>query len=83
MALKKLNQDFIEQKDPNLRYLGIQILEQILNDSKIKSIFSARIFEKFKIEKEYSIQSKLISIMQMIIDVNNYQPIFLSLFSKF
>ena len=77
-----MNSEFIEQHDPNLRYLGLTCLEEIL-DEKTKVLFAPRIMQKFKQETEYSISQKLIQIMKQIVDVKNHKQILTSLFDKF
>lgn len=52
LSLKKLSTDFIQQKDPNLRYLGLCSLENVL-DEKTKVVFAPMILQKFQTEKEY------------------------------
>jgi hypothetical protein len=63
VALKKLSSDFIEQSDPNLRYLGLKCLEDVIDD-KTKVLFAAKILYKFQTEKEYSIVNKLTQILR-------------------
>ena len=46
LSLQKLSSDFIEQKDPNLRYLGLCTLETVLDD-KTKLMFAPKILLKF------------------------------------
>ena len=45
-ALQKLSTDFVEQKDPNLRYLGLCTLETVL-DEKTKQLFAPKLLLKF------------------------------------
>ena len=42
-ALKVLIMDFVDHRDPNLRYLGIKLLSEAI-DEKTKSIFSPKLF---------------------------------------
>lgn len=72
----------MEQPDPNLRLLGLQALETII-DKKTKIVFAPRILQKFQSEKEYSIIDYLARLLKQIIDRQNYKHILACLFDKF
>jgi hypothetical protein len=82
LAVKILIQEFVEQPDPNLRLLGLQALETII-DKKSKIVFAPRILQKFQSEKEYSIINYLARLLKQIIDRQNYKHILSCLFDKF
>lgn len=67
LAVKILIQEFVEQPDPNLRLLGLQALESII-DKKTRIVFAPRILQKFQNEKEYSIINYLARLLKKIID---------------
>lgn len=72
----------MEQPDPNLRILGLQALETII-DKKTKIVFAPRILQKFQSEREYSIINYLARLLKQIIDKQNYKHILACLFDKF
>lgn len=82
MAVKVLIQEFVEQPDPNLRFLGLQGLETII-DKNSKIVFAPRILQKFQSEKELSIINYLARLLKQIIDRQNYKQILACLFDKF
>ena len=63
IAVKVLIQEFVEQPDPNLRFLGLQGLETII-DKKTKILFAPRILLKFQNEKELSIINYLARLLK-------------------
>mmetsp|Transcript_6215 Transcript_6215/g.10106 ORF Transcript_6215/g.10106 Transcript_6215/m.10106 type:complete len:162 (+) Transcript_6215:920-1405(+) len=81
-ALNKLTTEFVDHQDPNIRFLGIQLLQDTM-DEKTKHVFGPKIFKKFISEKEQSILNLLISIMKSTVDILNYKAVLGSLFDKF
>ena len=67
LGIKILNKDFLEMSDPNLRFLGFQMLSSVIDDSN-KAQIGPKIMELFKVEKEPSILNKLVELMKIIID---------------
>ena len=60
----------------------MQLLEEVI-DQKSKAFFGPKILEYFKTEKEVSILNKLVKLMRIIIDEDNFEHILNCLFNKF
>jgi len=83
LALKILETQFLEQRDPNLRYLGLKQLNGLLNNSDIVSNYSPKLVKMLKNELESSIIDSLVGMMHKIIQKDNSELILISLFEKF
>jgi hypothetical protein len=58
------------------------MLSSVIDDSN-KAQIGPKIMELFKVEKEPSILNKLVELMKIIIDLQNYEYILTSLFDRF
>ena len=80
VAIKMLQKDYLDQSDPNLRYLGLQTLENFI---EIDTELAVKLIKMFEYERESSIIDKLVELMKSIINETNFKQILLSLFEKF
>lgn len=80
MALKTLDKEFLSQDDPNLKYLGLQILNTDIKPEIVSNLFSKKLMNYLTEEKEQQTIDLVIQIMQKIINEKNYEFILNSLF---
>ena len=79
-ALKILDKEFLNQEDPNLRYIGLQTLSSDIKPEIVSGLFGKKLIALLQQEKEQSMLNLIITIMQKTINSSNYELILTSLF---
>jgi hypothetical protein len=68
VALKTLEKQFLSESDPNLRFLGLQVIKEDLQDSQVQKFFAQKLMKMINEEREPSLMNQLLAIMQKIVN---------------
>lgn len=82
-AIKVLDQEYLSSQDPNLKYLGLSIVQDHFPEELVRVHLGKKLLIFVKEEQDTQIQECLFKIMLKLVSLQNYEWVIKCLFHQF
>lgn len=83
VAIKLLDEEYLSSQDPNLKYLGLSIVQEHFPEELVRLHLGKKLLIFVKEEQDTQIQECLFKIMLKLVSLQNYEWVIKCLFHQF